>query len=222
MMTRSSLVLAALVLAAAPMRAQSVAGVASHTRFGVIGGVNFATITETKSTDPLTGVYAGLQLVLPRNEIVSLQLEAAWSQRGVHAPGSDSASGAPLDVTLHNDYVEMPILIRLESPLALGIHPIGVIPFLVVGPSFGVSVHCTIARAPADGSTSASPDSQVCDTALGVKTFDFGAVAGAGFAAPVGSRAFTVSARYTLGLEDVFEGRTGRSRTLALLAGLTF
>src|SRR4051812_48541638 len=164
MTTRSSLVLAALVLAAAPMRAQSAVGVASHPRFGVIGGVNFATITETESTDPLTGVYAGLQLVLPRNDVISLQLEVAWSQRGVHAPGSDSASGAPLDVTLHNDYVEMPILIRLDSPLALGIHPIGVLPFLVIGPSLGVSVRCTIERTATDGgATSTSPGAQVCD-----------------------------------------------------------
>jgi hypothetical protein len=55
-----------------------------------------------------------------------------------------------------------------------------------------------------------------------VKTFDFGATGGAGLDFPIGRRNLMISARYTLGLIDVFDDGPGRNRTVTVLAGITF
>lgn len=218
MTTRPRLALVAALLAAAPLGAQSARRGLPPARFGVVGGVSVASMTETRDTRRVTGPYVGGQVVLPRAEYFSIQIEVAWSPKGVRAAGRDIASDEPIDVTLRNDYIEVPILMRVDSPLAIGVEPIGAIPFVMVGPSLGVSARCTIDGRSADGSTV----SYDCDDDFGVKTFDFGAMLGAGLEAPIGTRAVSVGARFTFSLQDVFEGRGGRNRAVVLLAAVTF
>lgn len=219
MTNRSTLALAAaaLLLGAAPVHAQSAEGWVPRRRIGVVGGVSMASMTETSQTRGVTGAYAGVQLVLPRTDLLSLQLELAWSQKGVRAAGTDIATDTPIDVTLRNAYVELPVLVRVDSPLAVGVHPYGAIPFAVLGPALGVSVRCT-----ADGRAPGLETSYDCADGFGVKPFDFGAMFGVGLEGMLGTRALSLGARYTLGLQDVFEARGGRNRALVLLAGVTF
>ena len=217
MRTRSSLALAAALLVAAPLHAQAARRVLPRPRFGVVGGVSLASMTDTENTRRVTGAYVGAQAVLPRNSFFSTQIELTWSQKGVRAAGTDVQSGAPLDVTLRSDYVEVPILMRVDSPLAIGVEPYGAIPFVVAGPSLGVSVRCTI-----DGTSASKAVSYDCDDQFGVKTFDFGAMLGVGLDALVGTRTVSVGARYTIGLQDVFEGTAGRNRAIVLVAGVNF
>jgi hypothetical protein len=219
MTTRSTLALAALLLAAAPVRAQSARRDLPPVRIGLVGGVSLASMTETSGTRRVTGTYAGVQVVLPRREYFSMQIEAAWSQKGVRAAGRDVASNEPVDVTLNNTYVEVPILMRLDSPLAIGVEPIGAIPFVVLGPALGVSARCQAYGTPVAAQRPVRYD---CDDDFGVKTFDFGAMLGAGLDAPVGRGAISLSVRYTIGLQDVFEARGGRNRALVLLAGVSY
>lgn len=218
MTTRSTLALVAVLsLAALPCDAQSQGPARARPRFGIVGGANVATMTEFREARRITSAYAGGQVVLPRNEFFSIQLEVAWSQKGVRAKGTEVATGAPVDYTLRHSYVEAPILLRLDSPLAVGVHPVGAIPFVVAGPSLGVSLRCAI-----DGRT---PERQLhldCDEAFGTKTFDFGAMLGGGLEATVGTLALTLGARYTIGLPDAFERRPGRNRTLLVVAGVNF
>ena len=222
MRIRSSLALAAILLAAAPLDAQSARRVLPRPRFGIVGGVNLASMTDTENTRRVTGAYVGAQAVLPRNSFFSTQIELTWSQKGVRAAGTDVQSGEPVDVSLRSDYVEVPILMRVDSPLAIGVEPYGVIPFVVAGPSLGVSVRCTIDGTPTTGASSGVPVSYDCDDQFGVKTFDFGAMLGVGLDALVGTRTVSVGARYTIGLQDVFEGTAGRNRAIVLVAGLSF
>ena len=217
MTPRFTLALAATLLAAAPAHAQSAEGWILRPRFGVVGGVSRASMTETSNTRAVTGAYAGAQLVLPRTDLLSLQLELAWSQKGVRAAGTDLATDTPVDITLRNAYVEVPVLMRLDSPLAIGVHPYGAIPFAVLGPALGVSVQCTV-----EGTSPERTTSYDCDDDFGVKTFDFGAMVGVGLEGRLGTRALSLGARYTLGLQDVFEARGGRNRALLVLAGVTF
>jgi hypothetical protein len=217
MTPRSTLALVAVVLAATPVHAQAARGGLPPRRIGIVGGVNLASMTETEDTRRLTGSYVGGQLVLPRKEYFAIQLEVAWSQKGVRAAGTDSETGEPLDITLRNDYVEVPILMRLDSPLAVGVHPVGAIPFVVFGPALGVSVRCTIA-----GESPSLSVAYDCDDQFGVKTFDFGAMLGVGLDALVGTRALSLGARYTLGLQDVFDGAAGRNRAIMVVAGVNF
>ena len=217
MIIRSTTALAALLLAATPAHAQRGELAPLRTRVGIVGGASVASMTETQQTRNVTGAYAGAQLVLRRSDFFSIQLEAAWSQKGVRAAGRDVQTGESLDVTLRNAYVELPILLRLDSPLAIGVEPYGAVPFAVLGPSLGVSARCTVAGESAELSVSYD-----CDDDFGVKTFDFGAMLGLGLEAAVGRRAVSVGARYTMGLQDVFEARGGRNRALVLLAGVNF
>jgi hypothetical protein len=217
MMPRSPLALVAVLLAAAPIHAQSAGATASRPRFGIVGGANLSSMTETRDARRLTGAYVGAQLVLPRNALFSIQLEAAWSQKGVRATGTDIDSGERVDFTLRNGYVELPILVRLDSPFAIGVRPVGAIPFVVVGPALGVSVSCTIDAQSAEG-----PVSYDCDDDFGVKTFEFGAMLGAGLDALIGTRTLSLGARYTMGLQDVFDGGSGRNRAVVLVAGVSF
>ena len=219
MTTRSSVALAALLLAAAPLRAQSATRTLPPVRYGLVGGASLASMTETSDTRRVTGAYAGAQIVLPRTEFFSMQIEAAWSQKGVRAAGRDIASGAPIDLTLNNSYVEIPILMRLDSPLAIGVEPVGAIPFVVLGPALGVSARCSIYGTSAAERQAVAYD---CDDDFGVKTFDFGAMFGAGLDARVAGGAVSLSVRYTLGLQDVFEATGGRNRALLLLAAVTY
>jgi Outer membrane protein beta-barrel domain len=216
MTTRSILALLAVPLAATTVPAQP-RELASRPRVGIVGGANVARMTERRNPHPLTGAYVGGQVVLPRNDYLSLQLEVAWSQKGVRATGTIIESGEPFDYTLRNSYVEMPVLLRLDSPLAIGVRPVGAIPFVVAGPSLGVSVRCDI-----DGASATQPVSYDCDDAFGVKTFDFGAMLGAGLEAPIGALALSLGARYTIGMPDVFEGTRGKNRTLVVVAGVNF
>ena len=218
MTIRSTLALVAALLAAAPLHAQSARRALPPVRVGVVGGVSVASMTETRETRQVSGPYVGAQIVLPRTEYFAIQIEVAWSAKGVRAAGRDIASDEPIDVTLRNHYVEMPILMRVDSPLAVGVHPVGAIPFVVVGPSLGVSARCTIDGAAADGSVT----SYDCDDDFGVKTFDFGAMFGVGLDALVGTRAVSLGARYTMSLQDVFEGRGGRNRAVVLVAAVNF
>ena len=217
MTIRSPIALVAVLLAAAPVHAQLVGATAPRPRMGVVGGANLASMTETRETRRLTGAYAGAQLVLPRNAYFAIQLEAAWSQKGVRARGTDLVTGLPIDYELRNAYVELPILMRLDSPLAIGVRPIGAIPFVVLGPSLGINVRCTI-----DGRSEQQAVSYDCDDEGGVKTFDFGAMAGVGFDALIGTRALSLGVRYTHGLQDVFDGGSGQNRAVLLLAGVNF
>ena len=217
MTIRSTLSFVATLLAVAPIHAQSVGRANPQPRFGIIGGVNVTSVTDTDETRQLTGPYIGAQLVLPRNDYFSIQLELAWSQKGVRAAGRDLTTGEALDVTLRNAYVELPILMRLDSPLAIGVEPYGAIPFFVLGPALGISAKCEIAGESATGTVSYD-----CDDDFGVKTFDFSAMGGLGLDAMIGTRTVSLAARYTVGLQDMFEGNSGRNRAVGVVAGVTF
>ena len=215
MTTRATLALLAVLIAATPARAQSARGGLPPVRFGAVGGVSIASMTETTNTRTVTGAYVGGQVVLPRAEYFALQIEVAWSAKGVRAAGRDPDTGAEGQLTLRNSYIEIPILMRVDSPLAIGVEPIGAVPFVVLGPSLGISRGCSFESAELQLSLD-------CDDEFGVKTFDFGAMVGTGLEARIGRSAISLGVRYTFGLQDVFEAQGGRNRALLLLAGVNF
>src|SRR5215207_1330104 len=117
-------VAAAAVLFAAPASAQSAAPIMPKYRFGISAGANLASMTEADDTDSRTGLLIGGHVNVRLNNAFSFQPELYYSQKGLKA--SDSG----VDVTLKNDYVEIPLLARWSAPMSGSIRP-----FVLAGPS---------------------------------------------------------------------------------------
>lgn len=216
-MTKVALLIGGAALAAALIG--SVAGAQSPTllypkwHFGLSAGANLADMTDTEGADMRTGMLVGASLSVQLTEKFSLQPELYYSQKGVKGSFVDEESGTPVDVTLKNDYIEVPLLARwtfgrLDTPVR---------PFVVGGPSLGLSASCK-GEGEADG-VSASID---CDRFASMNNFELGGVAGVGLAFPVGRNAMTVSTRYTVGFSKVFDEADSRNRALSFLVGFVF
>jgi hypothetical protein len=205
-------VLVVLASTADDVHAQRAVPALPRPRVGLVAGVNVATMSEVTDARVRTGAYVGAQLIFPRNSWFAIQLDVAISQKGVEGKGTDPDTEEEIDVALRNDYVELPVLVRVTLPNELAPYP-----YVVLGPSLGISIQCEL-----QGEAQAGNLSRDCDDSAGVKTFDFGATGGAGLDFPIGRRNLMISARYTLGLIDVFDDGPGRNRTVTVLAGITF
>lgn len=194
-------------------RAQSPTLLYPKWQFGLAAGANLADMTDTEGADMRTGMLVGAGLSVQLTEKFSLHPELYYSQKGVKGSFVDDESGTAVDVTLKNDYIEVPLLARwtfgrLDTPVR---------PFIVGGPSLAVSASCK-GVGEADG-MSASID---CDRFATMNNFEFGGVAGVGLAFPVGRNAMTVSTRYALGLSKVFDEANAKNRAFSVLVGFMF
>ena len=213
--TKCALAIGALALAAADVHAQSAAPVAPRYRFGLMVGLNLADMTETEDADMRMGFLVGGSLMIPVGTgAFAFQPEVLYSQKGVKGTTVDEGSGQEVDITLKHDYVEIPLLLRLSVVPSGGA---GVRPFLLVGPSVGISAKCEIEGE--SGGTSVGID---CDNIFEVATMDLGGLLGGGIEFPFGTRALSVGARYTFGFSEVFEDTDTKNRVIGIVAGLTF
>ena len=98
-------------------------------RIGIIGGLNIATIIKTGdpsfSSTPLYGLNAGGLLQLPLGNVIALQPEVLFSQKGYRANGKDGITA--YDYRRSLNCLDIPILVRINLAKELGI---------VVGPQY--------------------------------------------------------------------------------------
>jgi hypothetical protein len=178
---------------------------------GLKGGVNFAKLSgdDVEDASNRTGFAIGAFLNVSTGGFFSIQPEVLFSQKGVKAEDEDG------ELTMKLSYVEIPVLLKV-SPMLAG--ATGFQPFLYAGPVLGISAGCSVGGE-GEG-ISFDVDCGVGDFA-DTKSTDLGAVFGAGGSFAVGRGAFSIEARYGLGLSDVFdvEDMDAKNRTISVLVG---
>jgi hypothetical protein len=210
-MTRfCSAILAAALMAGLP------AAATSQVSFGVKAGLNVATLAGDDVPDEVdsrTGLVAGGLMNLRLSDLLSIQPEALYSQKG--AGGSLDLFGERLDFTLKLDYLEVPVLLRLTVPTAAAVQP-----SLHFGPTFAFELSCKVTV-----SGFGETDTEDCDNGFDDpdrRKFDPGLAVGGGLDIPVGRGTLLLDARYTVGLRSLDSTDDVRSRVLSLSAGFRF
>lgn len=207
--------LVALVVGALPMSAQ-VAGPGAPLRptFGVFAGINFAHLSDADGLEARTALLAGAFGTFRLSPNFGLQPELVISQKGAKAESGD-ADGIG---TIKMDYLEIPLLARIEFPNPGG----GVRPFLLMGPSLAFQVGCKIAGESGGVSASVDCDSELLSEFLDFKSFDVGATVGGGLDFPVGARTLSLGVRYDHGLSSVVEESDSKNRAVSITVGIGF
>ncbi|UMY67088.1 MULTISPECIES: porin family protein [unclassified Flavobacterium] len=195
--------LTALLLATTMVEAQSdnSATTTSGIRFGVKGGVNFATVTgkDFDTPDSRTSFHAGVLTEFPLTEMISLQAEALYSGQGFKSDitGTD---GSKVEYQL--DYINVPVLVKVFLTTGLS---------LEVGPQFSFKVNEEIDTDPSD-----NPGDIDLNAA---KDYDFGIAGGVTFRTQGG---FFATGRYTYGLTDIIEDADVKNSVFQLGVGFLF
>lgn len=155
-------------------------------RFGIIGGANItgAWGDDAENIDTRTGFDVGALIQLPVGEVVSIQPEVHYTQKGYETSGV-------VETETSLDYVQVPVLIRAGAPLAEGFD----VDFQF-GPSFGFLLSCEMETVAAGTTTTSDCD----DTSKG---FDWGIIAGGSFSWAAGPGDVLFDIRYDLGLTEV-------------------
>jgi len=190
---------------------------------GFKAGLNLANMggSDTEGTDSKTGFVAGGVLNYDFSAVFALQTEVLYTQKGLQ----ESASG--ITAKLNLNYIEVPVL----GKILIGAKPDSkAIPHLLFGPAFAFEVGCS--ESADDGGVSASIDcddsSIPPDARIKTKSFDVGAVFGAGVDILAGAKGnVTLDARYTFGLSSVIES-VGfiedvdiKNQAISIMAGYT-
>ena len=93
------------------------AGAAGAQSIGIKGGVNFANIIKTNdenfSTEFKPGLNAGLFFEIPIVKVLSFAPELMFSQKGYKTSGN-SLLGGPNEYTVSTNFIEVPILAKIN------------------------------------------------------------------------------------------------------------
>jgi len=205
MRTRAASLLAALALAT-PVAARAQLPL-PHPSFGFIGALNLATFggSDVSNATNKVGFSVGGFVRLPMSPMWSFQPELEYAGKGVKASGPGGSE------TYHLNYLEMPLLFRVAAPST----PAGQL-FGEIGPALAVKVDCTISASSGGLSVSTSCANGGAD----IKSFDVGAMVGAGYEFPMGSHALSLGVRYNYGLTEIATGFNVKNRNLQFVAGL--
>jgi Outer membrane protein beta-barrel domain len=206
-MRRTSALVLALPLLAAPLPAQTRAAV------GAFAGVNFAKFggDDVGSVQTRTGIQVGAFAAIPLGRLLSVVPAVTYSQEG-----TDVNAGGGITGTFKLDYIEVPLLLKLGAPLQ-GSPTLR--PYVVLGPAVGFEVGCKVAAR--SGSQSAEVN---CDDAtVGLQTKSV--QAGLHFGAGLDISQFSIGLRYQLGLTSIDDSGANadvKNRVLAIVAGYGF
>lgn len=179
---------------------------------GFKGGMSLATMggADVGDTGYKAGLGVGAFLEFQVSDVVSIQPELFYMQRGAE----DTEGGATY--TMAVDYVEIPVLLRLNVPVEGSVAP-----YFLVGPSIGFKSGCEL-RYEEDG-VEVRVDCEEAEAEI--KSIDFGGVVGAGLSFEAGPGNVTVGARYNYGfisLDDSDAEEDVKGRAFSFLAGYSF
>lgn len=161
-------------------------------QFGLKAGVNISNLngSDAGDLDSRTGFLGGGFVTFDFGGMFSLQPEAFYSMKG--AKGTDVLDGQSVTATLKLDYIEIPVLIKLNIPLA-GASPVR--PSIFAGPAFDIKVASKVEVE--SGGQSASADLE------NVSSTDFGLVFGGALGFDVSGHELGLDVRYTLGFTTI-------------------
>jgi hypothetical protein len=203
-MNRRSIIIASALLLTAGVSTASAQAVGPHAQWGVLAGANFAKLSDADGIDTRTGVVVGLSADFHLANHFGVEIDGLYSQQGAKENGDGD------DLTLHLDYVAVPVLLRYNFPTNSTVRP-----FVVLGPQVGFRVKCE---------ASAGGESASCEDFAGenAKSVDFSGTAGAGIGFKVGKEELSLQARYNLGFTKVFEDSDSKNRVFSVMAGFSF
>lgn len=180
--------------------------------FGVLGGITSSNVTIdgeviSFSLDSRTAITGGLSVQFPLGSMLALEIDALYTEKGTKiSDGGDSAE-------LKLSYIDVPVLLRYTLGTAEAK------PFVLAGGSLGLKLDCKV------GATSGSVSANADCTDINEddqKGLDLGFTFGGG----VAFNRFSVQARYTMSLGDIFDDNddtvTSKNKALFLLAGFAF
>lgn len=157
-------------------------------KFGVLGGVNFATISGNDAEDvsSKTSFFGGLYAELGLARSISFRPEVLYSRKGAESndPG--------FDVELKIGYIEVPLLLQWRQPPASE-SQWALSPHLYLGPAVAFQLSCE----GSSGGIDVDCD-QIFDEA---KSVDFSGIVGGGLS----FGALQVGVRYVYGFVNLFE-----------------
>ncbi|MEO5903936.1 MAG: porin family protein, partial [Gemmatimonadaceae bacterium] len=184
----------------------------SGTRFmiGPFVGVNYTTLSRSEVQDASyrTGFAAGGQLQADFSDGLFFRTALLYSQRGAEATVDATK------VTLKESYVEVPLLLGYSFAMANS----STKPFIMAGGQVGAKVSCDLRGTQAGTTLKFKCDDP--DVDIQPKTFDYGAVGGAGVMFSAAGGTMSIDARYYLGLADVTETSNGKHR--GFTAGIAY
>ncbi len=181
--------------------------------FGLKAGLNIADISGPDTdSDTRTGLTGGLAVYLNLPALpIGIESGLYYSQKG--SSFSDSDDFGIYEETLKLDYIEVPILARINFPTP---GPIG--PHLVAGPYIGFNINAQ-AEGTEDGVTF---DEDISDF---INSTDIGLMFGAGLDFNLGVTALNAQARYSIGLNNVYDfdmDDTYRNSVFSIVVGINF
>lgn len=193
--------ISALLFAGAITYAQNPSG--TTPRFGIKGGVNFATITgdDFESPDSRTSFHIGALAEFPMADIFSIQVEALYSGQGFKYD-FESPLGENEEVEYQLDYINVPVLAKVYVLPGLSIE---------AGPQFSFKVNEEIDGDPTDDEGDVDTDE--------AEGFEFGVAAGLTFQTQMGLFA---TGRYNMGITDVIKDVDSKNSVFQIGVGYKF
>lgn len=178
-------------------------------RFGVIGGANItgAWGDDAENTDTKTGFDVGGLVQIPLGEMVTIQPEVHYTQKGFTrglVTGEEERS---------LDYIQVPVLLRAGVPLAEGFDV-----DLQFGPSFGFLMSC-------ESKTETAGTTTTVDCDESTRGFDWGIIGGGSFSWAAGPGDLLFDIRYDLGMTEVGDAEAApdiKNTSFQFLLGYAF
>jgi hypothetical protein len=185
----------------------------AQTSIGVKVGGAFGTMPATPHADfatleTRTALTVGAYFSLSLSQLIALQPEVFYTQKGTRVTGVDGDPPIHLTAEFLLDYIEVPVLLRLN----FGTH--GVRPYVMAGPSFNYNIRARVRENPRSD-----------DISDNIANFELALTAGVG----VEFGHLLVEGRFSEGITDLVDGRVVltegggvTSRTLSVVAGVRF
>lgn len=201
----TGLIAGAALLAATPATAQTTY------HWGLLGGVSLSKLggSDAGSNSSRAGLVLGAFARIQPNEILAIEPQVLFVQKG-----AETDAGGPIDGNLRLDYVEVPLLVKANFPVASDTR---IVPSIFAGPAVAFKVGCTLTAS----SGSATASESCSDAGLDLKGTDFSFVLGGG--ADVGSILFQL--RYEIGLSKLGTGDNAadvKNKSWLFLVGYRF
>ena len=191
--------------------------VAAQVSIGVRGGFTSATMTgeDLPNTSRNSGFTLGGFVGFGLTDAVGLDLGTAYTQKGVEAVEGGTS------VRIDLGYLQVPALVTVKIPSGGALSP-----RVSFGPVLAWRTGCDAEVSQLEVSESVDCGDPALDGELDIRSFDIGALVGAGVIIGVGSRtSMTLDAMYNFGVRSIDRvaiGEANRNRTLSVTAGLSY
>ncbi len=181
---------------------------------GIKFGLNIAKFTgdDAEGSENLTGLVVGGYLRLGIG-FLSIQPEILFTRKGVKT--NEIEEGTAVEQKIKNDYLEIPVLIRLGFGNSSGLKP-----SLFAGPAVALLVNSRRLTTFGGGQSSIEVDVNRL-----FKEFELGYVIGAGVDVKLGLRTFLFEIRYSGGLSSIDDSGNDadkKNSVISIMGGLAF